>query len=32
MRSAPGYETSIWTVATSGAEAPVRLTNGKHKP
>jgi WD40-like Beta Propeller Repeat len=25
-----GYETSIWTVATSGAEAPVRLTNGKH--
>src|SRR5579864_4929432 len=25
-----GYETSIWTVATSGGEAPVRLTNGKH--
>ncbi len=25
-----GYETSIWTVAASGAEAPVRLTNGKH--
>jgi dipeptidyl aminopeptidase/acylaminoacyl peptidase len=25
-----GYETSIWTVATSGNEAPVRLTNGKH--
>lgn len=25
-----GYETSIWTVATSGSEAPVRLTNGKH--
>jgi len=25
-----GYETSIWTVATSGKEAPVRLTNGKH--
>ena len=25
-----GYETSIWTVATSGNEAPSRLTNGKH--
>jgi dipeptidyl aminopeptidase/acylaminoacyl peptidase len=25
-----GYETSIWTVATSGNEAPVRMTNGKH--
>jgi dipeptidyl aminopeptidase/acylaminoacyl peptidase len=25
-----GYETSIWIVATSGSEAPVRLTNGKH--
>ena len=25
-----GYETSLWTVATSGAPAPVRLTNGKH--
>jgi dipeptidyl aminopeptidase/acylaminoacyl peptidase len=25
-----GYETSIWIVATSGREAPVRLTNGKH--
>jgi dipeptidyl aminopeptidase/acylaminoacyl peptidase len=25
-----GYETSIWTVATSGGEAPIRLTNGKH--
>jgi len=25
-----GYETSIWIVATSGNEAPVRLTNGKH--
>jgi dipeptidyl aminopeptidase/acylaminoacyl peptidase len=25
-----GYETSIWVVATSGGEAPVRLTNGKH--
>jgi dipeptidyl aminopeptidase/acylaminoacyl peptidase len=25
-----GYETSIWTVATSGGEAPVRMTNGKH--
>jgi len=25
-----GYETSIWTVATSGKESPVRLTNGKH--
>jgi dipeptidyl aminopeptidase/acylaminoacyl peptidase len=24
-----GYETSIWTVATSG-ESPIRLTNGKH--
>src|SRR5580693_9986861 len=25
-----GYETSIWTVATSGSESPVRMTNGKH--
>jgi dipeptidyl aminopeptidase/acylaminoacyl peptidase len=25
-----GYETSIWIVATTGNEAPVRLTNGKH--
>jgi dipeptidyl aminopeptidase/acylaminoacyl peptidase len=25
-----GYETSIWIVAASGSEAPVRLTNGKH--
>ncbi len=25
-----GYETSIWIVATSGSEAPLRLTNGKH--
>ncbi len=25
-----GYETSIWGVATSGSEAPMRLTNGKH--
>jgi len=25
-----GYETSIWIVATSGNELPVRLTNGKH--
>jgi dipeptidyl aminopeptidase/acylaminoacyl peptidase len=25
-----GYETSIWTVATSGNESPVRMTNGKH--
>ena len=25
-----GYETSIWIVATSGNEAPARLTNGKH--
>jgi dipeptidyl aminopeptidase/acylaminoacyl peptidase len=25
-----GYETSIWTVATAGAEAPVRMTSGKH--
>jgi dipeptidyl aminopeptidase/acylaminoacyl peptidase len=25
-----GYETSVWIVATSGGEAPVRLTNGKH--
>jgi len=25
-----GYETSIWTVGTSGNEAPRRLTNGKH--
>jgi dipeptidyl aminopeptidase/acylaminoacyl peptidase len=25
-----GYETSIWMVATSGTETPLRLTNGKH--
>jgi len=25
-----GYETSIWTVATSGGAVPVRMTNGKH--
>src|ERR1700730_6407195 len=25
-----GYETSIWTVATSRSETPVRMTNGKH--
>jgi dipeptidyl aminopeptidase/acylaminoacyl peptidase len=25
-----GYETSIWMVPTTGAEPPVRLTNGKH--
>jgi len=25
-----GYETSIWTVAAGGNEAPIRLTNGKH--
>jgi dipeptidyl aminopeptidase/acylaminoacyl peptidase len=25
-----GYETSIWAVATSGAESPVRMTNTKH--
>jgi dipeptidyl aminopeptidase/acylaminoacyl peptidase len=25
-----GYETSIWSVATSGNESPTRLTNGKH--
>src|SRR5271165_6228570 len=25
-----GYETSIWTVATSSGEPPVRMTNGKH--
>ncbi|MBV8050710.1 MAG: S9 family peptidase [Acidobacteriaceae bacterium] len=25
-----GYETSIWIVASSGKEAPVRMTNGKH--
>jgi dipeptidyl aminopeptidase/acylaminoacyl peptidase len=25
-----GYETSIWMVATSGGEPPVRMTNGKH--
>jgi dipeptidyl aminopeptidase/acylaminoacyl peptidase len=24
------YETSIWMVATSGSEPPVRMTNGKH--
>jgi dipeptidyl aminopeptidase/acylaminoacyl peptidase len=25
-----GYETSIWTAASSGNEPPVRMTNGKH--
>src|SRR5947209_1313466 len=25
-----GYESSIWTVATSGKEEPMRMTNGKH--
>jgi dipeptidyl aminopeptidase/acylaminoacyl peptidase len=25
-----GYETSIWTAATDGKEAPIRITNGKH--
>jgi dipeptidyl aminopeptidase/acylaminoacyl peptidase len=25
-----GYETSLWIVPTSGGDAPVRLTNGKH--
>jgi dipeptidyl aminopeptidase/acylaminoacyl peptidase len=25
-----GYETSIWTVAAAGNEAPLRMTNGKH--
>ena len=25
-----GYETSIWSVATSGSDSPIRLTNGKH--
>jgi dipeptidyl aminopeptidase/acylaminoacyl peptidase len=25
-----GYETSIWMVSTSGNDAPVRMTNGKH--
>jgi dipeptidyl aminopeptidase/acylaminoacyl peptidase len=25
-----GYESSIWIVATSGGESPVRMTNGKH--
>lgn len=25
-----GYETSIWSVSTSGNEVPVRMTNGKH--
>ena len=25
-----GYDTSVWMVATSGSEAPVRLTNAKH--
>lgn len=24
------YESSIWTVATTGVEAPIRLTAGKH--
>ena len=25
-----GYETSIWMVSTTGAETPIRMTNGKH--
>src|SRR5947208_10611785 len=25
-----GYETSIWTVAATGNEPPLRMTNGKH--
>src|SRR5215472_5956127 len=25
-----GYESSIWTAAINGGEAPVRMTNGKH--
>ena len=25
-----GYDTSIWMVATSGNEGPLRMTNGKH--
>ena len=25
-----GYESSIWTAATSGSEPPMRMTNGKH--
>jgi dipeptidyl aminopeptidase/acylaminoacyl peptidase len=25
-----GYETSIWVASTSGKEAPLRMTNGKH--
>ena len=25
-----GYESSVWTVATSGKEEPVRMTSGKH--
>ncbi len=25
-----GYETSLWSVTTSGQSAPMRLTNGKH--
>jgi dipeptidyl aminopeptidase/acylaminoacyl peptidase len=25
-----GYESSIWIVATSGREPPIRITNGKH--
>src|SRR5215472_17122159 len=25
-----GYDTALWSVVTSGSEAPVRLTNGKH--
>src|SRR5438477_4019494 len=25
-----GYESSIWTVTTSGKEEPMRMTNGKH--
>ena len=25
-----GYETSIWTVSTTGNESPIRMTNGKH--
>src|SRR5215472_3411672 len=25
-----GYETSVWTAAANGNEAPLRMTNGKH--
>jgi dipeptidyl aminopeptidase/acylaminoacyl peptidase len=25
-----GYETSIWSTTTNGADSPMRLTNGKH--